>query len=638
MQTNSFAEYNQGMSKRFRVLPRQNSPATLRQRIGIHARQFLILWLVTFAVLLLYIAIAPAPDGGVSRLYLWLLPSYYFVLLALLAAIALPFALHRFLTYPLAIAMWCWLMFMVINFAVFNLYGFHLDLLFIEMFFLDFRGLGLPWPLLVSVFALGIFLGVVVIWIIKYAAPDRKRSMVMNRLVVLCLVLGFPLFLAGQAIHAWGARFDIPRITQYTPYFPFFFPVTSSRTVDRLAARFPELAPAPSAEGSDQAYIRDSSGRPAGRVQYPKAPLECSAEKKPNIVLVVVESWQADTVNPKVMPNTWQLSQQAHFYRQHISSGAATVAGFFGLMYGLHPSYYTAFRAQARQYPSPLTETAFALGYRTRVFSSGDFERFSLRTMFFSRVNDADFHMLATDEAVIQKAQTEIAQHQDKTPTLDIIFLTSSHSPYRYPASHQRFNPVPAIKGAYAINKNIDPLPFRNDYFNSLYYVDDLLGGLWRTLQKAERFDPSWIVLTGDHSEEFNETGLGFWGHGSNFSRWQTGTPLLVKPALNKERRVIDKVSLHQDIAPTLLRHVFGCKNPIADYSNGESLFELPESRQTVIASYSTQAYFVDGMILERQTGKKYDWQTMRENPNRRIESDRLRLLREEETRFSRSP
>jgi membrane-anchored protein YejM (alkaline phosphatase superfamily) len=193
------------------------------------------------------------------------------------------------------------------------------------------------------------------------------------------------------------------------------------------------------------------------------------------------------------------------------------------------------------------------------------------------------------------------------------------------------------VKGAYALNKSIDPLPFRNDYRNSLAYVDDLVGEVVAALKRSGRFDDTWLVITGDHGEEFNESGLGLWGHGSSFSKWQTATPLVLKVPNSTRSGVVEAPTFHQDVAPTLLRHAFGCRNPLEDYSNGISLLsELPASRHAVIASYVSHAYWIDGVISERNTGRRYLWVNPSEAASVRPEASRLKRILEEESTFFR--
>lgn len=600
-----------------------------RNNLRSHVQFIALAWLLTTCVILVHAVFAPPASDAISRIYLWTVPFYYNLLLWLLGLGLVVLVWHRYLRALLVVILWLWLSFLLINLAVFNLYDFHLDLLLIEMFFLDFRGLGLPWPLFVA----GLVLMVLVSGVAYGAlALSRLRRPWVSQPTLAVLVLGFPLGLLNQAIHAWAAHFDQNHVTQFAPYFPLHVPATSGRNVEKWTRIFPSIRPEPNETDSSSLTKQGAIG--AGRIQYPKTVPQCFNPNPAPVVLVVLESWQTETMRPEVMPNTWALSESATVFEQHISSGAATVPGFFGLMFGLHPSYYNSFRSEARNNPALLTEVAYQQGYRLGVVSSGDFERFALRTLFFSKVAPENFHYLPNDELLTDKAISVIQNTPATQPTFDVIFLTSSHSPYRYPAAHQRFTPVPAIKGAYALNKHIEATPFKNDYLNSLHYVDHELGRILKALKSTGRFDKSWIIVTGDHAEEFNESGLGLWGHGSSFSRWQTAVPLLIKQPGQKSRVRIAQPSFHQDIAPTLLQKVMGCTNPLQDLGNGLSLFDLPHSRNAVLASYSNQAYWMNGSIWERNTGRRYDWSNPRITITTKPDPQSLRQLLEEETHF----
>ncbi len=108
---------------------------------------------------------------------------------------------------------------------------------------------------------------------------------------------------------------------------------------------------------------------------------------------------------------------------------------------------------------------------------------------------------------------------------------------------------------------------------------------------------------------------------------------MIVRTPGTNSARVEQKMSLHQDLVPTLMQSALGCTSEMADYSNGQHLFKLPESRSTVIASYMGGAYLVDGKVLERTAGRRYRWNDMNQSVDR-PSSQSMQLLREEEARF----
>lgn len=81
------------------------------------------------------------------------------------------------------------------------------------------------------------------------------------------------------------------------------------------------------------------------------------------------------------------------------------------------------------------------------------------------------------------------------------------------------------------------------------------------------------------------------------------------------------------------MQSALGCTADFADYSNGEHLQQLPESRGTVIASYMGSAYLIDGKVLERVVSRRYAWGDLKQPVESPIPSQ-VRRLREEESRF----
>ena len=93
-----------------------------------------------------------------------------------------------------------------------------------------------------------------------------------------------------------------------------------------------------------------------------------------------------------------------------------------------------------------------------------------------------------------------------------------------------------------------------------------------------------------------NDNNQNFWGHNSNFSKYQTQVPFVVKwnsfglDDKIKNQKQIEKLSSHHDLVPTLLTRVFGCKNKISDYSQGKDLFSSLIHPLIPITNYTQKA------------------------------------------------
>ncbi|HYG53030.1 MAG TPA: sulfatase-like hydrolase/transferase, partial [Flavobacteriales bacterium] len=93
------------------------------------------------------------------------------------------------------------------------------------------------------------------------------------------------------------------------------------------------------------------------------------------------------------------------------------------------------------------------------------------------------------------------------------------------------------------------------------------------------------VVITADHGEEFNDNGLGYWGHASNFSIYQTHVPMIV--AWPKQGlRYFNYQTTHYDVVPFFMQNALGCKSPATTYSVGTSLVTTQQAPFFIINSY----------------------------------------------------
>ena len=97
------------------------------------------------------------------------------------------------------------------------------------------------------------------------------------------------------------------------------------------------------------------------------------------------------------------------------------------------------------------------------------------------------------------------------------------------------------------------PQDYLDHYDAELLETDRGLSEFAALLKSHKDWDNSWIVITGDHGEEFFEHG--HLGHGANLYAESTWVPLIIRPPGGVKgggRRISDPVSL-VDIVPTLL-------------------------------------------------------------------------------------
>jgi membrane-anchored protein YejM (alkaline phosphatase superfamily) len=285
-----------------------------------------------------------------------------------------------------------------------------------------------------------------------------------------------------------------------------------------------------------------------------------------------------------------------------------TVSGLFSILYGLHPNYTTHIQAVTGLYNTVLNKALKQHRYHSEVYTSSNLTRFSLKDMIFKDVRPEDYHYkhsseyVKNDQLLVDSLVTSIKKAQGGKPNYWFTFLTSSHHSYYYPKSHEIFEPI-ATEGTFLLDKFAEPQPFLNDYQNSLHFSDALFGEILTELEHSGLLDSTIIVVTSDHGEAFNDNQSGYWGHGSNFTRYQISVPLILYLPDLKTGSTINKRSGHVDIIPTIMKYGFGCTSPVKDYSSGADLLNLPSGRGLIVESYINKAYLFGDTVYVNSFG-----------------------------------
>ena len=586
-------------------------------------------FVLTYMLILTYVFSIDSIDTSITSLYyLYTIPLYYYFILVLLFIILFPFVFNKYLQFVLVIFKTLFDVSLLINFFIFKNYKFHIDSLFIDMALHDLEGLG------VSLFG---YMIVVTIFILIYGInlylfKKAKTNSVNTLKVTFIFVI---LFLANQVIHIWGAYFNQEYITKYTPYFPYYHPTTSASKVRELAIKYPFIVPL---YVKDKSTLHDSSSK-HGLFHYPKHPLlfDSTQSSKPNIIFIVLESWQHKEMNKKTTPYIYQFSKQNQYYIKHFSSGNVTLTGLFGLMYGLNATdNLKIVQSNPLKYQTLFTKSLKKLNYNLELYTTSNFYRFSFKDMFFGNIDTNHTHIIKNgssvenDEKIVNELLNSLS-NKSQTPWFKFLFLTSSHHSYNYPKKFEQYTPVAKNAEAFLLDSSIDAIPYRNRYKNSLLYCDDLVQKVLEKL--SDKLDNTIVVITGDHAEEFNESGMGLWGHGSSFDVYQTQVPLVIHFPKNKPQ-IIDKRTSHIDIVPTLLKYI-GVKNTVTDFSSGVDLnTQFPSTRDLIFASYKDRAYLIDNNIISIGLfTQRYNLYKPSET-NVTIEIPKVRILKEQEIEF----
>jgi len=155
-------------------------------------------------------------------------------------------------------------------------------------------------------------------------------------------------------------------------------------------------------------------------------------------------------------------------------------------------------------------------------------------------------------------------------------------------------------------------------------FLDQQISHLLHSMENNGDLEDTIVIFTSDHGEEFNDLKKNYWGHGSNFSDFQTKVPLLMLWP-GKESQTYTHRTSHFDIAPTVLSEEFKCINPTSDYSVGNNIFDPTRqkdwllvysyfnygviSEDRIISTYPTGGYEVRDKLYNRTANATVDYQ-----------------------------
>ena len=483
-----------------------------------------------------------------------------------------------------------------INATVFGLYRFHLNGMVLNMITsgeaLQILSISqVTWAILMTgllaLLAIEYFVAIV---LYRYFAERNHRAGVLWLVAILVMV-------CGQSYLAYSdARAD-REVTSMLRYIPWAQPLTAKRRLRQLGIKV---------ANAEDNYI---GGLRVSSLDYPKNPLQCFQDPahRPNIVILVVDSLRFDMLTDQVMPNTHALLDSSWLFTDHISTGNATRFGMFGLLYGLPGSYWHSMAGEQRG--SVLVDVLVEQQYQLFInaAASWSFPEFD-RTVFaavkdqlvsgkkLKQENPEDKRH--RDTIVTTDLVQKIMDRDDSRPFFGVLFLDAPHNYTMDQSASAPFQPALKSVNYLELDNDYEPTAFFNLYKNSVHYNDALIGEVVDTLKRQSLLEETVLVITGDHAQEFNDTGQNYWGHNGNFTPYQTRVPMIIRwPGVASNS--IDHRTSHEDIVPTLMQRALGCQNPVGDYSTGQDLYSSSyRPRPLLLESWSSRALMTDERIF----------------------------------------
>lgn len=271
---------------------------------------------------------------------------------------------------------------------------------------------------------------------------------------------------------------------------------------------------------------------------------------RPNILIVLLESWTADIIEPLggdsgVAPQFTQLAKDGILFRNFYSTGFRTEQGICAML--------SAFPSQPRttvirkfgkfdQLPS-LVHVLDSAGYASTYYYAGDVEfantRSYLEAMGFDVIHDE--HSFPITKRTRWGAYDEelFAFHlrdaqQPKQPFFHILMTSTSHEPFDAPVDE-------GFKGA-------EPQLYRN----TVHYTDRCLGAFMDEARTKPWWDSTLVIVVADHGHFLPR-------YREAYAAARHRIPfLLTGGALHAELRgtTNDTYGSHVDLAATLLNQL----------------------------------------------------------------------------------
>ncbi len=372
-----------------------------------------------------------------------------------------------------------------------------------------------------------------------------------------------------------------------------------------------------------------------------KPPKAGPPDGAPNVVLLTVDTWRADRLSlhgsaRQTSPWLDDFAKNAVVFERARAPSPWTWPTMVSLATGLHPRSHGVLKPDHLlcKEADTLAEVMHRGGWRTGfsgvntyfepedngfrqgfeffwVGGSGIYDKvLEYSRYFLDGVADEPF-MLHTHffdahcpydpaEAILRRMQeTEQGpiglQPGDTLPPFDFE-LEASSTCHSVPPLPEHLHEVELL----AFKPSRDRQDYLDYYDAELVETDTGMAELQKVLEQAGHWDDSWIIITGDHGEEFGEHGD--IGHGDNVHADTTWVPLIIRPPKGVEfqpGRIATPVSL-VDVPVTILEAL---GRPVPAAMQGRSL--VPAIRGEGLAP---QPVVSETMYRNDSWGAAVDW------------------------------
>lgn len=327
---------------------------------------------------------------------------------------------------------------------------------------------------------------------------------------------------------------------------------------------------------------------------------------KPNIVLIILESWPASVIESIsgdnfITPNFHNLEKEGILFTNLYSSGNRSqqgMASIFGGFPAIPITTLTEFPEKYSSLPS-LTKILNENNWHSSFYFGGQLRYGNIKSYLifneFNRIIEgADFSNAVPqgklgihDEYLFERNIEDLKT--EKEPFFSVMFTMSSHSPYDQPIQN-------------IIKKDISELPFTN----SVFYSDYCLGKYFEKARTQKWFSNTLFIIVSDHSHVSHKN------YPLQTFEYHQIPMLFVGDVIKSEFKgsKYTKIASQTDLPATLLKQIgldasafIWSKNLFNPYSPEFAYFEMNDG----VGWKSRDGFFVYDKINDRFLQKELD-------------------------------
>ncbi len=556
------------------------------------AGYFSVTTILMFLIGLLYFSVYSFSSDPLSIFYTLTAFTSHFASFSIIVWVALIFTLITLLPYRKLIVPVCIVLssaalcIELLDAQVYTSHRFHFNMLTIKILGWKTWGFGIVYFFILLVFNT----------LLAKMSWDRFVIARKKIYLVLSITLTVAFLLFTHITHMWADAKGYVEITRFTTTLPLFYPSTSKRFM--IKHGFVNI--------SDRRTLPKKFAAGGNDFLYPKKTLEYSISNPGrNILLIAIDGMRYDMLNETNSPRCFDFARRyGTTFQNHYSGGNSTKMGTFTLFYGIPPTYqqYAESHKRSPVLIDRLLQTNYAIG----IFTSHKlYAPASLDVTAFVKIPDLRLETAIpdpqapyrNDSAITDQWKSWLDHKPSDRPFFGFLFYDALCTE-SFPQSYKD-----------RIHYHKDMTEAQKKFLRykvSLLYTDSLVESVLNDLNSRGILDSTVVIITSDHGEEFNDNGLGYNGHGSSFSEWQIRAPLVtIWPGTPKG--TVTKRTSHYDIVATLMKDVFGVKNPESDYSSGYNLFSESSWDWVLVGSYFNFAIVEPDQVTIQFPGGYYE-------------------------------